>query len=146
MPTQPSLTYRIAQSVITLVFLVNVSCAILFIFQPSTYLSAYELQGIGGLAAIQGIGITFLMWNATYPALIIQPKCSWLFGIVIAQQIIGLVGETIIFVTTASPTVMLSQSILRFIAFDAIGLVLLVIAWLLVRQHKSAADSKSVLG
>lgn len=55
------------------VFVVNVQCALGFALTPEAYMGAYELAGVPGRVATQGIGIAFLMWNCTYPPVIWQP-------------------------------------------------------------------------
>ena len=76
------------------VFVVNVQCALGFALTPEAYMGAYELAGVPGRVATQGIGIAFLMWNCTYPPVIWQPcRHRALAGVVLAQQIVGLVGH-----------------------------------------------------
>ena len=50
------------------------------------------------------------------------------------MQAIGLLGETLIYFNLASTHSILRGSILRFIWFDSAGLVLLSLAFLLVRK------------
>ncbi len=127
----------IARLLVTAVFAMNVTCALQFIVDPATYVHAYELEGPGALAAIQGMGIVFLMWNATYPPVIARPNdYRVLFAVVLAQQVIGLVGETSLLLVLAG-TGDLHASILRFIVYDAIGLVALVAAFLMSRKDRS---------
>ena len=119
--------------VVAIVFAINVWCALGFALDPSAYMGAYELSGAPGKVAIQGIGIAFLMWNATYPLVIINPsKHRTLFAVVLAQQLIGLVGESAILLTLEAGHALLRASILRFIAFDGAGLVLMAIAFALL--------------
>lgn len=108
-----------------IVFAINVWCAISFVLFPQSFVGAYELSGISGEAAVRGMGVVFLMWNATYPVYIAHPyRYKVLGGIIIVQQIIGCVGETAILLTLGSGHAVLASSILRFIAFDAAGLVI----------------------
>jgi len=126
----------VARALVLAVFVINIMCALSFILFPELSVDAYQLAGAGlpGAVAIQGIGITFLMWNATYPLVIVNPSKFWvLFIIVIAQQIIGLVGELILYFSLPAGYAMLSASIMRFVVFDAIGLVLLLLALVLSR-------------
>ena len=114
-----------------IVFIMNVMCALQFILTPASYVEAYSLEGQGAVAAVQGFGVCFLMWNATYPAVIVRPTNNRvLFVVVLVQQAIGLVGESLIRTGVDSSTAAYA-SITRFIVFDAIGLVLLVVAILL---------------
>ena len=115
-----------------IVFIINVQCALSFVIWPASYAAAYELEGVAGNAAVQGIGIAFLMWNATYPAFIAQPQRFNVLGwIIIAQQIVGLVGETGLFISLPAGHEVLASSVMRFIVFDAAGLVVMVITWVI---------------
>lgn len=116
-----------------LVFAINVQCAVSFVLWPDAYAPAYELSGAAGVAAVQGIGVAFLMWNATYPAVIVSPRrFRPLAFVVLIQQLIGLVGESWIRLSLPAGHAALTASIERFILFDAAGLVLMAaaLAWL----------------
>ncbi len=92
-----------------------------------------------GAAAVQGLGVAFLMWNATYPAVIVSPRRFRALGVVvIVQQFVGLVGETWILATLPAGHALLSASIERFIAFDALGLVLMAVSfgWLAASDRR----------
>jgi hypothetical protein len=118
------------------VFAINLHCVISFIFTPERSLDAFELAGVPGTVAIQGIGIAFLMWNATYPLVIFNPrKYRALFVVVLVQQIIGLVGESIIYLALPAGHQVLGESILRFIVFDAAGLLLLAVGFALTLKR-----------
>lgn len=117
-----------------IVFVVNVQCAVSFVLQPGAYAPAYELSGTAGAVAVQGLGIAFLMWNATYPAVIASPlRFRAVAVIVLVQQAIGLAGESWLRFGLPAGHAALSASIERFILFDAAGLVLMAAAfgWLL---------------
>lgn len=115
-----------ARIAVAVVFVVNVQCALGFVVDPGTYASAFEQHGAAGYAAMQGLGVAFLMWNATYPPAIVDPvKHGALFAVVLVQQAIGLVGETVIAATLPAGHDVLAESIQRFIAFDAFGLVIM---------------------
>ncbi len=112
------------------VFAVNVQCALSFALSPADFAGAYELSGVAGEAAVRGIGIAFLMWNATYPAFIVAPLRFRVLGwVVLAQQAIGLVGESLLLFGLPAGHDALAASVTRFIAFDAAGLVLMGIAF-----------------
>ena len=122
----------IARVLVALVFFVNVQCAVQFIVWPQAYVAAYQVQGASAEAMVRSIGICFLMWNATYPPVILHPnRYRILFGVVIAQQVIGLVGESILLLSLGEGLAVLASSIGRFVAFDAAGLAVLVIAFVL---------------
>ena len=108
------------------VFVVNVQCALGFALTPEAYLSAYELAGVPGRVAAQGIGVAFLMWNCTYPLVIWKPqRHTTLAGVVLAQQVVGLIGESAIRASLPAGHDLLASSIDLFIAFDAVGLLLM---------------------
>lgn len=110
-----------------LVFIVNIQCALSYVVMPESFTGGFQLSGVPGVVAVQGIGVAFLMWNATYPAFIVSPQRFKTLGIVVVvQQIIGLVGESAILLNL--PLVgyaQLAESILRFILFDALGLIIM---------------------
>lgn len=124
-----------ARLLIAAVFFVNVQCALQFLIWPGAYTAAYELTGPSAETIVQSFGICFLMWNATYPPAIAQPgRHRVLLGVIIAQQVIGLVGESLLYVNLDPSLVVLGSSIMRFIAFDAAGLICLICAFLLSRN------------
>lgn len=124
------------------VFVVNVQCALSFVLWPGDFAAAYELAGVPGEAAVRGLGIAFLMWNATYPAFIYAPMRFRALGwVVLAQQAIGLVGESLLFASLPPGHEVLAASIMRFIAFDGAGLVLMSVAF----ACTLIADKRNVL-
>ena len=111
------------------VFVINVQCALQYVIWPQLYTSGFGLAGIPGNVAVRGLGVAFLMWNATYPAVIWNPlRFKALSNVVIAQQIIGLAGELAILLSLPAGFGAISASITRFVWFDAAGLVLMAIA------------------
>lgn len=111
------------------VFAINVWCAVAFIVNPQAFAGAYELQGAAGEVAVRGMGVVFLMWNATYPLYIFKPDRFFVLGgVIIVQQVIGCIGESIILATLGAGHEILTSSILRFIAFDVGGLLLEIAA------------------
>ena len=124
----------IARLLVLVVFVVNVQCALQFVLWPWDYVGAYQLEGASAEAVVRSIGICFLMWNTTYPPVIVHPKrYRMLFGVVIAQQLVGLVGESMLFLSLGPGLSVLASSVMRFIVFDAAGLVLLAVAFALTR-------------
>lgn len=141
---QKILSTWVVRLIFAAVFAVNVYCAVQFIIDPQTYIAAYQLEGAGGEAAIRGYGITFLMWNATYPLFIIFPKQQKILGgIIIVQQLIGCLGEVYILgaVPTAGYETLISSTI-RFIAFDAAGLVLMLLSYAWMLKANSPKEKK----
>lgn len=134
--------YWIMRIAFALVFAINVQCALSFIVWPEAYLSAYELEGVSGVAAVQGIGVAFLMWNVTYLPVIISPRKYWIVAyIVLIQQAVGLVGESYILWTLPVGHEVLGASIERFVSFDAAGFVLMALAVALAKVKKPFAGS-----
>lgn len=85
------------------------------------------------------------MWNATYPFFIYKPEKYRIIGIVILmQQAIGLVGETAILLGLQSGHEMLYASILRFIVFDGIGLLLMSISFVILLVSPKSTPTKSI--
>lgn len=122
-----------ARIVFGLVFVINVQCALQFIFIPDAYVGAYELEGIAGTIALQGMGIAFLMWNVTYPFFIAHPIKWRIVGIIILfQQAIGLVGESLLLACLPNGHEILASSIQRFIFFDGIGLLVMAAAYFIL--------------
>lgn len=116
------------------VFVVNVQCALGFALAPEAYMGAYELGGVPGRVATQGIGIAFLMWNCTYPLVIWKPQQHrTLAGVILAQQVVGLIGESAMRATLPAGHDLLASSIDLFITFDAIGLALMGISFAILQ-------------
>ena len=125
----------VARILVAIVFFINVMAAVQFIVWPEAYVSAYQLEGLAGPAIVRSFGICFLMWNATYPPVIVHPdRYRVLFGVVIAQQAIGFAGESLLLSGLGAGLEVLAGSIMRFAAFDGAGLVLLIIASLVSRR------------
>lgn len=119
----------ISRGCIAIVFLANVQCAVAFIILPDSYVPQYELTDTAGIATIQAIGILFLMWNVPYAVALWHPirHRTSLWEAVIMQAI-GVIGESIILVSLPESRVVLRSSIERFLWFDGLGLVLLLLA------------------
>lgn len=119
------------------VFISNMICIVAFIIRPEDFVYSYQVYGSAGAeAAIRGIGIAFAMWNTTYPFFIIKPQKNRTLGLVIiAQQIVGLVGELCLISGLDDSLEILSRSLMRFVYFDAGGLVLLIIGYVLLLKN-----------
>ncbi len=117
------------------VFLMNVSCALAFILQPEKYSPGFEVAGVPGMIYVQGMGILFLMWNATYPLVLFHPiRYRALFIVVLIQQAIGFAGETWLWLALPSGHSPLRATGLRFMLFDGIGLIAMAGAYWLLRR------------
>jgi hypothetical protein len=126
----------IARLFIGAVFCANLSAAIPFILFPERFVSGFDLTGLPGEASVRALGLTFLMWNATYPPILFKPQhFRILFLIVLAQQIIALVGETVMWWSLPVGYAALRSTGLRFILFDGFGLIALLIAFVLSIPH-----------
>ena len=136
------LSLWVARLAVGVVFFFNVTCAVAFIAQPSRYAPGFEVGGVPGQVLVRGIGILFLMWNATYPPVLVRPdRHRALFAVILAQQAIGVAGETWMWLMLPPGHADLWATGLRFISFDAAGLLVMGLAfWLLQRQraHSSA--------
>jgi hypothetical protein len=125
-----------ARLAVGLVFLVNAACALAFIVQPERYTWGFELSGVPGRVAVQGFGILFLMWNATYPPVIYRPQAyPSLFAILLIQQVIGLVGESWLLLQLPPGHADLRATGMRFILFDGFGLLIMGAAFLLLLRR-----------
>ena len=126
----------IARILVTAVFLMNVQSALAFLLQPGAYAPGFELSGVMGLYLVRAMGILFLMWNATYPPVILRPgRCRVLFGVVVVQQVIGLAGESWLLSSLDPGHHTLAATAARFVFFDTLGLIALAAAFLLTRER-----------
>lgn len=124
----------VSRVVVLAVFLMNLWCIVGFFFFPERYSGYYELSGLAGNVAIRGIAVAFLMWNVTFPFVIFHPlKNLTVYTIVLIQQAVGLIGESIILQGIESGHSMLSSSIERFIFFDGLGLISMLVAYIFLR-------------
>lgn len=130
----------IGRVLIGAVFLMNVQAAVLFLWQPENFAPSFELDGVIGAATIRGIGILFLMWNVPYFVALLNPvKYRISLYEALAMQAIGVVGETMLLLTLPSGHPILESSILRFVIFDSLGLLALLVAvWVTHSQGKTA--------
>ena len=125
-----------ARVAVALVLVSNLSAAIPYLLDPDRYAAAFELNGVAGAAMVRGLGVLFVMWSAAYLPLIAHPdRHPALFGVVLAQQVLGLAGETWILATLPPGQAALVASGLRFVAFDGAGLALLCLAFVLARRR-----------
>ena len=122
-----------------LIFSVTVwtlQAALAFILWPDAYSPGFELSGLPGAVAVRGTGLLFLMWNLPYLVALWHPlRYRLALKLALAMQTVGLVGESLIFLGLTPGHVLLQASILRFILFDAAGLVALAAAFWLGRKE-----------
>lgn len=137
MKDKPKLRLRIAQFLIFVVLLINIFCAVDFIVRPDLYKGGYELSGEVGRVVVIGYGILFLMWQVPYFFALAQPvvhRTSLIQAIL--MQMIGLIGESFLLQSIPLEHEILRGSIMRFIIFDAGGLLLLILAFLVIRKDR----------
>ena len=135
---KPSTSLILARLAIGLVFLWNIQCAFAFLLWPDRFTPGFELSGIAGAVALRGVGVLFLMWNVPYAVALWHPlRYRISLYEATAMQAIGLLGETLIWLSLSTAYSLLQASLLRFIAFDGAGLVLLLLAVWLVRRASS---------
>lgn len=114
---------------IFLVLAMNLQCALAYIFNPLPYVAPFELSGEPGRAAVVGIGILFVMWQVPYVFALIHPLRNHRSLLeAVLMQAIGLLGESLLLCSIPLEHTTLRASILRFIIFDAGGLLLLLAA------------------
>jgi len=133
----------LARFLIVLVIAWNLQAALAFLFSPETFAPGFELSGIPGQAAMRGIAVLFIMWNVPYVLAAWHPRRHFLsLKEALVMQALGLAGETGILLTIPQEYGILQGSILRFISFDAAGLLALALAvWLVRAQNQPPADS-----
>jgi len=126
---------NLARALIGLVVLWNLQVALVFLLWPERYITAFELQDTVGAAMLRGMGVLFVMWNVPYVVALWHPVRHRIsLYEALAMQTIGLVGEALIYVSLPVVLGVLRASVSRFIAFDALGLVLLLIAVWITRK------------
>ena len=133
----------IARVLVTIVIFINLQAALQYLLNPNAYSGAFELEGIPGMAAVMGVGILYVMWQVPYVFAAINPAAHRLsMTEAVLMQAIGLLGETWLRSRIPVEHTVLRNSILRYIVFDAGGLVLLSVAWALVNK-KVIAQKKA---
>jgi hypothetical protein len=133
----------IARLLVAIVIFINLQAALQYLLNPNAYSGAFELEGIPGMAAVMGVGILYVMWQVPYVFAAINPTAHRLsMTEAVLMQAIGLLGETWLRSRIPVEHTVLRNSILRYIVFDAGGLVLLVVAWSLVNK-KVIAQKKA---
>ncbi|UCD99620.1 MAG: hypothetical protein JSV42_02505 [Chloroflexota bacterium] len=127
---------NLARALIGVVVIFNLQAAAVFLVWPEQYTASFELQGVVGEAMLRGLGVLFVMWNVPYVVAMLQPIRNRIsLYEALAMQVIGLIGEALIFFSLPGTHTLLQASITRFIIFDALGLSLLICATLLVRNQ-----------
>ena len=131
----------LARATLIAVLLANLSAAIPYVARPATYVTAYELAGAPGEVVVRGLGILFLMWAVPFIPAILQPVRNRVaFTCVLAMQVIGLAGESLMMATLPPGHDALSATGWRFIAFDGAGLVLLSLGYLVTQRGQGQTE------
>jgi hypothetical protein len=135
--SQPALIRLwLGRLLIGVVLLWNVQCALAFLLAPAAFAPGFELSGAAGAAAVRGMAVLFLMWNVPYAVALWHPvhhRVSLYEAV--AMQSIGLIGESLILLSLGGAHPVAAGSVIRFIAFDGAGVVLLILAvWITRRQ------------
>ena len=132
----PVLRLWFARLLISAVLLMNVQCALFFIVAPADYAPGFELSGAVGEATVRGMGVLFLMWNVPYFVATLDPLKHRLSHYeALAMQAMGVAGESWILWRLPAVHPAATATIARFVVFDALGLLALVIAALLAHYH-----------
>ena len=131
----------VARAALIAVLLANLSAAIPHVVRPADYVTAYELAGAPGEVMVRGLGILFLMWAVPFIPAILQPMRNRVaFTCVLAMQVIGLAGESLMMATLPPGHDALSATGWRFIAFDGAGLVLLSLGYLVTHRGRGKTE------
>jgi hypothetical protein len=126
---------NLARGLIGLVILWNLQAAIVFLIWPERYAAGFELQGMASEVLLRGLGVLFLMWNVPYTVALWHPiRHRISLYEALAMQTIALVGESLIYLSLSEAHEIFKASISRFIIFDVLGLILLVLSVLLTRK------------
>jgi membrane-anchored glycerophosphoryl diester phosphodiesterase (GDPDase) len=122
----------VIRTLILVVLFWNLQCAFSFLLRPADYMSGFELADIQGKAVILGFGVLFLMWNVPYMVALYDPM-RFVISLMEAfvMQVIGVVGETGVYLQIPIGHSQLQSSILRFVIFDGAGVFLLLAAMIL---------------
>lgn len=90
---------------------------------------------------MRGFGILFLMWNVPYAFALYHParyRISLIQAVI--MQAIAFGGESVLRIRLQNPSPVLLSSIDRFIIFDGVGLLFLLIAWGLASRNTRDAN------
>ena len=127
----------IARTLIGLVFVINIQCAGVFLLNPSPYMYGFGLEGAVGEQIVRALGLLFIMWNVPYAFALANPiKHRTALIEAVIMQAIGLIGETYILLVGGPYSFPIENTLKRFILFDGIGFVFLLIALLFMMKKK----------
>jgi hypothetical protein len=116
-----------ARLLIAVVVVWNLQCAVVFLLNPGMFAPGFELTGVPGEAAVRGFAVLFVMWNIPYLVALWNPRRYKIsLWEALAMQAVGVIGESLILFSVPAEYVILHSSLLRFITFDAAGVLLLI--------------------
>lgn len=128
-----------ARLLVLLVLFSNLTAAVPFVLWPTRYSAAFELDGVTGEVLVRSIGMLFLMWVVPYIPVILAPKRHRVcLSVIVTQQMIGLIGESWMLAKLPLGHAAVRFTGTRFVIFDSLGLLFLLIAWKLVQQPPDA--------
>jgi hypothetical protein len=121
---------------IGLVILINLQCAVLFLVSPHNYMHGFGLNGIPGITITRGMGILFIMWNIPYIVAFLHPV-KFIISLYesIVMQMIGVAGETVLYLSLPPGFQLIKTTAYRFIIFDSLGLLALLLALWVVQKR-----------
>jgi hypothetical protein len=125
----------LARALIGLVLFFNLQCALLFLWRPGDYVAGFGLSGAAGMGMLRALGLLFVMWNVPYVFACVHPvkyRISLIEALI--MQAIGFLGETLILFFGNYQDALIRSTVTRFILFDGMGLVLLLLAFALTRS------------
>jgi hypothetical protein len=124
----------IARLLIAVVVAWNLQCALVFLINPGFFAPGFELSGIPGEAAIRGLAVLFVMWNIPYLVALWDPR-KYRVSLIeaVVMQVIGVLGESAIYFSIPAGHPALQASVVRFIVFDAAGIICLTAAAIISR-------------
>jgi len=92
---------------------------------------------------VRAMGLLFVMWNVPYAFALVNPvkhRISLIESVI--MQAIGLIGETSILLIGGPYPSPIENTLKRFILFDGIGLVFLLMAVWFARVKKSPTSTR----
>ena len=126
---------NLSRLLIGLVLLINLQSAFTYLLWPERYAPGFEMTGDIGGAMVRALGVLFVMWSVPYAVALWNPiRYRIALYMAIVMQTIGLVGETWIYLSLPPVHAAARASIMRFIGFDGLGLLFLIIAAWIIRK------------
>ena len=124
----------------------NLECALVFWLNPGVFAPGFELAGVPGAAAVQGFAVLFVMWNIPYLVAFWHPiRHRHSVWEALVMQTVGVIGESLILFSLPAGHAILHASLLRFIIFDAVGVLLLIGAGLVSTKQPGGSGRAGTL-